>query len=147
MEVSVVRQRVRELLDRSKRPAEDRRAARRAQMDAATREYDVFLERVAVPLFKQVANVLRVEGYQFSVFTPGGSVRLMGERSNDDYIEVALDTNGAAPKLLGRASRSRGGNVTQTELVLNATSDIGALTEEDLLGFVLSELEAFVARA
>ena len=71
----------------------------------------------------------------------------MGERSNDDYIEVALDTNGAAPKLLGRASRSRGGNVTQTELVLNATSDIGALTEEDLLGFVLSELEAFVARA
>ena len=144
MEVSVVRQRVRELLDRSKRPAEDRRAARRAQMDAATSEYEVFLERIAVPLFKQVANVLRVEGYTFDVFTPGGSVRLMGERSNDDYIEVTLDTNGAAPKLLGRASRSRGGNVTQTELVLNATSDISALTDEDLLGFLLSELEAFV---
>jgi hypothetical protein len=70
----------------------------------------------------------------------------MGERSNDDYIEVALDTNGTAPKLLGRASRSRGGNVTQTELVLNATSDISALTEEDLLGFLLSELEPFLAR-
>lgn len=146
MEVSVVRQRVRELLDRSKRPAEDRRAVRRAQMDAATREYEVFLERVAVPLFKQIANVLRVEGYKFDVFTPGGSVRLMGERSNDDYIEVVLDTNGAAPKLLGRASRSRSGNVAQTELVLNATSDISALTEEDLLGFLLSELEPFVAR-
>ena len=146
MEVSVVRQRVRELLDRSKRPAEDRRAARRAQMDAATSEYQAFLERIAVPLFKQIANVLKVEGYEFSVFTPGGSVRLMGARSNDDYIEVVLDTNGPAPKLLGRASRSRGGNVTQTELVLNATSDISALTEDDLLGFLLSDLESFLAR-
>ena len=53
-------------------------------------------------------------------------------------------TNGAAPKLLGRASHSRGGDVTQSELVLNATTDISALTDEDLLGFVLSELEAFV---
>lgn len=146
MEVSVVRQRVRELLDRSKRPAEDRRAARRAQMDAATREYEAFLERVAVPLFKQVVNVLRVENHQFSVFTPGGSVRLMAERGNDDYIEVVLDTNGSGPKLIGRARRSRSGNVTETELVLNATSDISALTEEDLLGFLLSELEPFVER-
>ncbi len=144
MEVSVVRQRVRELLDRSKRPAEERRAARRAQMDAATQEYERFLERVAVPLFKQIANVLRTEAYQFDVFTPGGSVRLMAARGNDDYIEVTLDTNGAAPKLLGRSSRSRGGNVMQSELVLNATADIATLTEEDVLAFVLSELEGLV---
>jgi hypothetical protein len=146
MEVSVVRQRLRELLDRSKRPAEERRAARRVQMDAATREYEVFLERIAVPLFKQVANVLRAENYQFDVFTPGGSVRLMAERGNDNYIEIVLDTNGRAPKLVGRASRSRGNNVTQTELVLNATSDISALTEDDVLAFLLGELEAFVDR-
>jgi len=144
MEVSTVRNRVREMLERSKRPADDRRAARRAQMDAATHEYELFLQRIAVPLFKQLANVLRVESYQFDVFTPGGSVRLMSGRGNDDYIEVVLDTNGRAPKLLGRASHSRGGNVTQVELVLNATSDISALTEEDLLGFLLSELEEFI---
>jgi hypothetical protein len=144
MEVSTVRNRVREMLERSKRPADDRRAARRAQMDAATEEYELFLQRIAVPLFKQLANVLRVEGYQFDVFTPGGSVRLMAGRGNDDYIEVVLDTNGTAPKLLGRASHSRGGNVTQTELVLNATSDIGALTDEDVLGFLLSVLEDFI---
>ena len=146
MEVSLVRNRVRIMLDRLKRPADERRADRRAQMDAATREYEAFLERTAVPLFKQVANVLRAEGYSIDVFTPGGSVRLMAARGNDDYIEVALDTNGAAPKLLGRSSRSRGGNVNQTELVLNATSDIGALTEEDVLAFVLSELEGLVDR-
>jgi hypothetical protein len=144
MEVSTVRNRVRDMLERSKRSADDRRAARRAQMDAATHEYELFLQRIAVPLFKQLANVLRVESYQFDVFTPGGSVLLMAGRGNDDYIEVVLDTNGRAPKLLGRASHSRGGNVTQTELVLNATSDISALTEEDLLGFLLSELEEFI---
>jgi hypothetical protein len=144
METSVVRQRVREAIERVKRSGGDRRGDRRAQMDEATRQYDVFLERVAVPLFKQVGNVLVTEGFPFTVFTPRGSVRLMSDRGKDDFLEVALDTNGAAPKLLGRASHSRGGNVTQSELVLNATTDIDSLTEEDLLGFVLSELEAFV---
>lgn len=144
MEVSVVRQRVRALLDRAKRTPEDRRADRRAQTDAATQEYGLFLDRIAVPLFKQVANVLRADNQAFDVFTPGGSVRLTAGRGNDDYIEIVLDTKGAAPKLLGRVSRARGGDIAQTELVLNATTDIGALTEDDLLGFLLSELEAFV---
>ena len=144
MEVSLVRNRIRVMLDRLKRPADERRANRRAQMDAATREYEAFLERTAVPLFKQVANVLRAEGYAFDVFTPGGSVRLIAARGQDDYIELVLDTNGAAPKLVGRSSRSKAGNISQTELVLNATADIGALTEDDVLGFVLSELEGLV---
>jgi hypothetical protein len=144
METSVVRQRVREVMDRAKRPAEDRRTGRRFQMDAATEEYDAFLQRIAVPLFKQVANVLVAEGHAFKVFTPGGSVRLMSDRGNEDYIELALDTGGAAPKLVARASRTHAGNVTQTELVLNATADIGALSEDDVLGYLLSELENFV---
>ena len=144
MEVSVVRQRVKELLRQSKRTADDRRADRRAQTDQATLEYDAFLRQIAVPLFKQVADILRAEGYQFDVFTPGASVRLTTGRGNDDYLEVSLDTKGSAPKLIGRASHARGGDVMQTELVLNATADISALTEEDLLGFLLSELEGFL---
>ena len=52
-----------------------------------------------MPLFKQVGNVLVTEGHAFKVFTPGGSVRLMAERGNDDYIELALDTNGAALRI------------------------------------------------
>jgi hypothetical protein len=144
METSAVRQAVLTLLHQVKRPAANRREDRRAQTDQATREYEAFLQRIAVPLFKQVANVLRAENYAFDVFTPGGSVRLISGRGNDNYIEVALDTKGAAPKLLGRVSHDRGGDVTQTELVLNATADIDALTEEDLLGFVLAELEPFV---
>jgi hypothetical protein len=144
METSAVRQAVRSLIHHMKRPAADRRENRRVQTDQATRQYGIFLDRIAVPLFKQVANVLRTEGYPFDVFTPHGSVRLMSERGSDNYIEVTLDTTGVAPKLLGRVSHSRSGNVSQTELVLNATTDIESLTEEDLLGFVLAELEPFV---
>jgi hypothetical protein len=143
MEVSVVRQRVLDVLKQAKRTEAERRADRRAQADQATREFDTFLQRVAVPLFKQVADVLRAESYALDVFTPGGSVRLTG-KGNDDYVELVLDTKGAAPKLLGRASHSHGGNVTQTELVLNATADISALTDDDLLGFLLSEIDALV---
>ena len=144
MEVSVVRQRVRDVLRQAKRTDAERREDHRAQSDQAAREYETFLQRIAVPLFKQIADVLRAESYPCEVFTPGGSVRLMSGKGNDDYLEVVLDTKGAAPKLLGRASHSRGGNVSQTELVLNATTDISALTEEDLLGFLLSELEALL---
>ena len=144
METSVVRQRVLDVLQQTKRPAADRRANRKAQMDAAAREYDAFLARVAVPLFKQVSQVLKAEGLPFEVFTPGTSVRLMAGRGNDEYIEIVLDTNGSAPKVLGRASHTHGGDVTQTELVLNVTHDIGTLTDDDLLGYLLSELENFV---
>lgn len=144
METSIVRQRIQEVLRQAKRTDADRRADRRAQTDQATQEFSAFLKGVAVPLFKQVADVLRAEGYPLEVFTPGSSVRLMGGRGNDEYIEVALDTSGAAPKLVGRASHVRGGDVMQTELVLNATANISALTDEDLLGFLLSELETLI---
>jgi hypothetical protein len=99
-----------------------------------------------VPLFKQIANVLRVENYAFDVFTPADSVRLMSERGGDDYIEITLDTKGSVANVIGRSSRSHGGNVTQVERALNATGAIGELTEEELLAFVLKELEPFVEK-
>lgn len=142
MEVSIVRQRVSEAIERAKGTAGDRRA----RTDQAGREYQTFLDRVAVPLFKQIANVLRVENYAFDVFTPAGSVRLMSERGGDDFIEIALDTKGSHPYVIGRSSRSHGGNVTQVERALNATDAIGELTEDDLLAFLLKELEPFVEK-
>ena len=72
MEVSDVRRRVTETIDRAKRAA----AERRARTDEATREYAAFLETIAVPLVRQVANALKVQGFAFGVFTPSGSVRL-----------------------------------------------------------------------
>ena len=70
---------------------------RRTRIDEAAREYEAFLDRIAIPVFKQVANVLRVEGYMFTVFTPGGSVRLMSDRAAEDYVELELDTAATNP--------------------------------------------------
>src|SRR6058998_1811678 len=98
MEISVVRQRTLETIDRARRAASERRS----RVDQAGREYDAFLQHVAVPLFKQVANVLRAEGHPFSVFTPSGSVRLTSDRSAEDYVELILDTTGETPHVMGR---------------------------------------------
>src|ERR1700687_2464389 len=107
METSDVRKRLLATVDRARRAAADRRA----RMDEASREYSIFLDQVAVPLFRQLANVLKAHGYPFSLFTPGGSVRLMSERSSADYIELALDSTDDPPRGVGRSSRGRGQRV------------------------------------
>jgi hypothetical protein len=142
MEVSIVRQRLLEVIDRARRAAGDRRA----RSDEAGREYQVFLDRIAVPLFKQTANVLRAEGYAFNVFTPGGSVRLMSERGARDYVELTLDTAGDAPQVVGHTSRARGSRVMESERPLNASGPVRDLTEQDVLTFLLKELEPFVEK-
>jgi len=73
VETSELRKRLHQTIERARRQA----AERRARSDEAGRAFDGFLETTAVPLLRQIANVLRADGYQFSVFTPSGSVRLM----------------------------------------------------------------------
>ena len=142
MEISDVKKRVLDTIDRAKRAS----AARRARVDEAAREYEVFLAQIAVPMFRQIANVLRAEGHLFNVFTPGGSVRLMSDRSAEDYIELRLDTEGDDPRVIGHASRSRGRRVRESEWPLADSGAIRDLTEDDVLRFVMKELEPFVER-
>ena len=139
MEISDVKRRVVETIDRAKRLSGERRA----RADEAAREYEGFLDRIAIPVFKQVANVLRAEGYMFTVFTPGGSVRLMSDRAAEDYVELELDTTGREPAVNGRASRSRGRRVIESERPIGTPE---TLTEEDVLSFVLKSLEPLVDR-
>jgi hypothetical protein len=141
MEIADVKRRVHETIERARRHA----AARRSRNDEADRAFQHLLEFVAVPLFRQLANVLKIEGYQFSVFTPSGSVRLGSERSGEDYIEIVLDTSGDEPRVLGRIGRSRGRRVINAERVI-ANGSPANVSEEDLLTFVLNELEPFVER-
>jgi hypothetical protein len=141
MEVSIVRQRLREAIERARRSA----AARRARADEAARDYERFLDQVATPLFKQVANVLRTEGYPFTVFTPSGSVRLMSDKSAEDFIELTLDSAGDEPRVIGHTSRARGRRVIEAERPI-ANRAVGELTDEDVLGFLSVELEPFVER-
>ena len=142
MQISDVRKRVLQTIERAKQAATDRRG----RVDKAEAEYHTFLDEIAVPVFRQIANVLRAEGVLFNVFTPGGSVRLMSDRSAEDYIELGLETSGGEPRVVGRASRSHGRRVTATEHPLGGIGSIRDLTEEEVLEFVLRELAPFVER-
>jgi hypothetical protein len=139
MEISDVRRRVIETIERARR----RGAERRTRHDEAARRYDEFLDRIAVPIFKQVANVLKAENLAFTVFTPGGSVRLMSDRATEDFVELALDTSGEVPVVTGHSSRSRGRRIVEAELPLGPPA---GLTETDVLSFVLTALEPLVER-
>ena len=142
MEISDVRKRVLETIERSKRAA----AERRTRVDEAAREYELFLDRTAVPIFRHVASALRPEKYSFTLFTPSGSVRLMSDRSTKDFIEIVLDTSGPDPRVVGHASRGRGSRVLESETALGSGGSVRDITEEDVLEFVLKELVPFVER-
>ena len=141
MEISDVKRRLLDTIDSARKAA----AVRRARVDEAGREYEPFLERIAVPLFRQAANVLRAQGYAFSVFTPGGSVRLMSDRAAEDYVELMLDTTGDEPKVIGHTSRMRGRRVIEAERPI-ASGAPAQLTEADVLEFLAKELAPFVER-
>jgi hypothetical protein len=142
MEVSEVRRRLRAAIVQARRQA----AARRERSDAAARDFERLLEDRAIPVFQTLAAALTAEGHRFTVFTPAGSVRLSSETSTHDYIELALDSTGDSPSLVVRTSRGRGRRQLTSERAVLEGARIGELTDEDVLGFVLSEIAPFVER-
>jgi len=141
MDVSDVRKQVLATIERAKRLDVERRA----RSDEAARDFPVFLERVAVPLFRQVAQILKAHNYAFSIFTPSNGVRLMSDRSSDDFIELSLDTRGERPVVVGHVTRGRGRRILESERPIGSGA-ISELTEDDVLAFVMKELEPFVER-
>jgi hypothetical protein len=142
MEISDVRKRVLEVIDHAKRHHE----TRRERNDEAKRAFERFLEITAVPIVRQVAAVLRAEGHFFTVFTPAASVRVMSDRRTTDFVEITLDTSGYAPRVVGHTSRGgRGGNVTEYEQTVG-NGDPATLSEEDVLAFLLREVEPFIEK-
>jgi hypothetical protein len=141
METSEVRKRVLQIIDRAKRAA----AERRTRSDDAARAYERFLDQIAIPIFRQVAGALKASSYNFTVFTPGGSVRLMSDKSAEDYVELSLGTSGREPVVVGHASRVRGSRGVESERPI-ADKPVDSLTEEDVLEFLLEEIAPFVER-
>jgi hypothetical protein len=140
METSVVRNRLRDVIERAKRGATERRAA----AEAASREYGEFLEQVAIPLFRQLANALTVAGYPFTVNTPADSVTLVSDRAASDFLELSLDTSGDEAHVILRVNRSRGRKLFESERPVGKA--IGSVTDELLLDVLLKELEPFVEK-
>ena len=139
METSRVRQRIAQTIERSRQRAGERRT----RNDAATKAFGPFLDTIAIPLARQVANILKAEGYAFTIFTPGGSVRMISDRAAEDFVELTLDTAGDEPRVVGRTSRARGRRVLDSEQALGAPD---SLSEEDVLDFLLKAVEVFVER-
>ena len=141
METAEVRRRLKGAITRAKAEAQERRA----RNDAAARAYEAFLTDRAVPLFHTFANVLAAEGLRFKVFTPAGSVRLASESGAEDYIELALDTAADPPQVLGRSSRGRGRRGVSSERAVKTGVPVESLTEEDVLDFLIDEIQPFLA--
>lgn len=141
METAVVRKQVTEAIERARRAAQDRRA----RVDAARADFDTLLDRTIVPLCRQVADALKASGYRFGVSTPSGAVRLASEKSADDYIELALDTEGEDIWVVGHVRRTWGRRVLESDRPVRRCPP-SAITEDDVLNFLLQELEPFVSR-
>lgn len=142
VEIADVRRRVRQRIEDARRRA----AERRAEVDAAERDFAQFLTVVATPIFRQFAQALAAEGYQFSVNTPAGQLRLASERSRNDYIEIELDTQLDPPQAVGRATRAHGARPITSERPLRPGVKVRELTEDDVLDFLTAELGPFVER-
>ena len=142
IETSELRKRVRAAIDQSRRSA----AARRTRLDEAAAAYAALLDTIATPLVQMLANVLRAEGYTFSVFTPHDGLRMSLARSGDDFIEFALDTSQDEPFAVLRVSRARGRRLVQHERPIKGRTPVEQLTEEDVLQALLEEIAPFVER-
>ena len=142
MDIPEVRRRVRAAIEQARRDA----ASRRERSDAAARAYDEFLAMRAVPAFNTLASALVGEGHRFKVETPAGSVRLTSERASDDFIELMLDTSEDPPFVLGRTGMGRGRRAVTKERPVRDGASPDALTEEDVIAFVLSEVVPLIER-
>lgn len=142
MDVSVVRRRVTDTIERARREA----AARRAANDAAGHAWDQVRESAVVPVCRTVLQVLRAEGHAFTLTTPGTSVRIVSDRSSQDWIEFDLDTHATPPRVVCSLQRTRGREITAGERPLLPGQPIEGLSEEDVLGVLLEVLGPFVER-
>lgn len=142
IETSELRKRVRLAIDQSRRAA----AVRRAQLDEAAAAYQQFLDDTAAPLVQMLAITLRAEGYNFTVFTPNGGLRIASAKAAEDFIEFALDTSQGEPFVILRVNQARGRRVLQHERPLKGRTPVARLTEEDVLQALLEEIAPFVER-
>lgn len=142
MEVSEVRKQLMHAIDRAKARSQQHRQ----HAAEAERAYAAFLEDVATPTTRMMANVLKAEGYPFTVSTPSGGLRLASDRGRDDYVEFALETNGDSSIVIGRIRYTRGSRTLEDERPIRAGASPQDLSDTDVLAFLVSALEPWLER-
>jgi hypothetical protein len=106
-------------------------AQRRVDIDEARRAFEDVLEREVAPTVRQLAQVLKSRGFSFSVQTPAGAVRLVSERSGDDFLAVELDVTRRP---------------LADERLLREGAGIASLDAEHTLDVLLELIEPFVEK-
>ena len=139
METSDVRKRILDVINSARRDAADRRT-RNAEVGAA---YEKFLETIATPVCRQVADVLKAERLHCALETPVGAVRLTSERSASDFVEIRLDTNAARPHVVVHAERVKGRERYEETLAIREGVGIEHLTDEDVLDALAGVIGVF----
>ena len=142
VETSDLRRRLQHVIAESRRATQERRV----HLDAVAQDGERTLRQVVAPVFRQVASVLKAEGFSFRVSTPVGAVRLSAGASGERFVELELDMAGDPAVLRVRVSRSRGRRVLVDEKVVRQDAAIAELTEEDVLTCLLSELGAVLEK-
>jgi hypothetical protein len=142
VEVSEVRRQLKQAIDRAKSRAQQKRQ----HAADAERAYAVFLEEIATPTTRMLANVLKAEGYLFTVSTPSGGLRLASDRGRDDYVEFTLDGSGDRPTVVGRVRHTRGSRTIEDERPIKAGTAPQDLSDADVLAFLVAALEPWLER-
>ena len=142
MEVSDIRRRLRGAIDEAKRRAGERRG----RADEASRAWDEALSSIVVPVFHTLASALTAEGHRFNVLTPAGAARLARERSAEEFVELALDTDRDVPAVMVRSTRGRGRRIISSERIAREGAAIAQLTPEDVVDVLLEELVPFLEK-
>jgi len=142
MEVSQVNKRLTIAIEQARTRAQ----MRRQTAASAEKAYGVFLETLATPVTRQVANALKVAGIAFTLGTPGGGLRLSADRGRDDFIEFVLDVSGDLPQAAGRISLSRGSRTSDEMVPVKPGAAIEELTEDDVLEFLVRALDPWLER-
>ena len=139
-ELADLRRRVRQAMQDAKQKA----AARRAARDEASQAWATAVAEVVEPAATNVAAAFTGEGMPFRLDTPRGTIRLVSERSADDYIEIVLDDSDErdAPEVIGRSVRARGRqSVTVVEELLGPPSQ---LTEDRVIAFFMNAIDPWI---
>jgi hypothetical protein len=142
VEVSEVRKQLKHAIDR----ARARAYQQRQHAAEADRAYAEFLENVATPTTRMMANALKAEGYLFTVSTPSGGLRLASDRGRDDYVEFALETSGDRSVVVGRIRQTRGSRTVEEERPIKPGAAPQDLSDGDVLEFLVKALEPWLER-
>ena len=142
MEVSDVRRRLRSAIDEARRRTDERRARK----DAESRAWEKALEDAVIPAVHLVASALTAEGYRFKVVTPGATVRLVPERGGEEFVEIALETDGDEPVVMIRSTQGRGRRTVTRERPLGVRSAADIHTDNEVITPLLEALAPFLER-